>query len=74
MKIEVNNKHHSEIYTLDRHYKLRAYQNLKLKPAIALIHKEYKSVFEPMFDLIKSHMFKWQSEHLFNNWEGREKF
>ncbi len=66
----------SEIYILDGHHKLKAYQNLKLNPAIALIHKEYKSVFEPKFDfdLIKSYMFKWQSEHMFNNWEGREKY
>lgn len=67
---------YSAYFILDGHHKLLAYANLGIYPPIALITRQYTKDQQPEFDVEKlnEYLFPWQTEHLLENWEGKDKY
>lgn len=63
-------------YVLDGHHKLLAYQNLGIKPSLAIITHRARTRAEIAFDIeaLIDVLYPFQIEHILKNWEEKEEF
>jgi antitoxin component YwqK of YwqJK toxin-antitoxin module len=66
----------SDNFILDGHHKLLAYENLKIKPSLAVISHLAKTRSEIEFnaEALIGALYPWQVEHILKNWHEKEQF